>query len=271
MRVVLEAGRSRREYLKDLWRYRELLYVLSWRDFSVRYKQTAVGIIWALLRPALTAVVFTVVFGKFGRFASQGVPYPVLVLVGMLPWQLFSAGLSESGTSLVTSSALITKVYFPRLIIPLSALFTSLVDFAISLIVVFAVMAFYRVAPSHGVILLPFFAALALLGAAGLGIWIAALNVKYRDFSYVVPFIAQMGLYISPVGYSSSIVPAKWQLLYHLNPMVAVIDGFRWCLLGGAFPITAAEAAISLFIIFSLLFSGVIYFRVTESTFADLI
>jgi lipopolysaccharide transport system permease protein len=270
-KVILEPGRAGREYLKDLWRYRELLYVLSWRDLSVRYKQTAVGVAWAVLRPALTALVFTVIFGKLGSFPSEGAPYAVMVLAGMLPWQLFSAGLSESGTSLVTNAALITKVYFPRVIIPASALFTSFVDFCIAALILFGLMAWYGQPLTARIVCLPAFAALAVVAAAGVGIWISALNVKYRDFAYVVPFITQLGLYVSPVGYSSSIVPQRWRLLYHLNPMASVIDGFRWCVLGGPFASRPEEVALGVGVMTTVFLTGVLYFRRTEREFADLI
>ena len=260
-----------REYFKDLWRYRELFYVLAWRDVSVRYKQTSVGIAWALLRPALSTIVFTVIFGRLGKFPSGGVPYPVLVLAGMLPWQLFSAGLSESGNSLIANSNLITKVYFPRLIIPGSSIVTSLIDFGISASLLAVLMAVYGVTPGWQIILLPVFVLLALVSAAGMGAWISALNVKYRDFIFVVPFIVQLGLYISPVGFSSSVVPQRWRLLYALNPMVGVIDGFRWCVLGGASPLLGWSFLVCLAIVFATAISGFLYFRRTERGFADVI
>jgi lipopolysaccharide transport system permease protein len=270
-RIVLEPGKADREYLKDLWRYRELFYVLAWRDVSVRYKQTVVGIAWAVLRPALTTLVFTVLFGRLGRFPSGGVPYPVLVLSGMLPWQLFSTGLSESGNSLITNSNLITKVYFPRLIIPGSSLVTSLIDFTISLSMLAVLLAVYRVVPGWQIVFLPVFVLLTLLCAAGMGAWLSALNVKYRDFIFVVPFIVQLGLYISPVGFSTSVVPDRWRLLYALNPMVGVIDGFRWCVLGGASPLLGWSFLISVLIVVGTAISGFLFFRGTERTFADVI
>ena len=270
-KIVIEPGKADREYFKDLWRYRELFYVLAWRDVSVRYKQTVVGIAWAVLRPALTTIVFTVLFGRLGKFPSGGVPYPVLVLTGMLPWQLFSSGLSESGNSLIANSNLITKVYFPRLIIPGSSLVTSLIDFSISLLMLAVLLAVYRVAPGWPIVFLPVFVLLALLCAAGMGAWLSALNVKYRDFIFVVPFIVQLGLYVSPVGFSTSVVPERWRMLYAMNPMVGVIDGFRWCVLGGASPLSRWTFVVSLSIVIVTAMSGFLFFRKTERSFADVI
>jgi lipopolysaccharide transport system permease protein len=270
-RVVIRAGKTDREYFRDLWRYRELFYVLAWRDISVRYKQTVVGIAWALVRPALSALVFTVVFGKLGKFPSGGLPYPLLVLSGMLPWQLFSSSLSESGNSLISNSGLITKVYFPRLIIPGSSLVTSLVDFTISLAMLAVVMIAYGIAPTWRVVFLPFFVTLAICTAAGFGIWIAALNVRYRDFAFLVPFVVQLGLYVSPVGFSTHVIPEQWRLIYSLNPMVGIIDGFRWALLPGARGFEGASLLVSMLCIAVVLISGTAYFRRTERSFADVI
>lgn len=270
-RIVLEAGRSDREYFKDLWRYRELLYVLSWRDFSVRYKQTVIGVLWAVLRPAISAIVFTIVFGRLARMSSGGVPYPVLVLAGMLPWQLFSSGLTESGNSLVANSALITKVYFPRLIIPASSLFTSLIDFTISLGILAVAMIYYGVVPSWHIVFLPFLVLLTMVGSAGIGIWISALNVRYRDFNYAVPFLLQLGMYLSPIGFSSNNIPAKWSLFYHLNPIAGIIDGFRWSLLGDRATFRPTELLVSVVILLTVTATGVTYFRRTERGFADVI
>lgn len=268
---MLEAGKSDQEYFKDLWRYRELFYVLAWRNVSIRYKQTAIGVAWAIVRPALTTLIFTVLFGKLGRFPSDGVPYPILVLSGMLPWQLFSAAVSESGRSLVSNTSLITKVYFPRLIVPGSALATSLVDFFISAVMLVAMMFYYGVVPPLELALLPLFVLLALLTSAGIGIWVAALSVKYRDFLIAVPFLVQLGMYVSPVAFSSSIVPERWRLLFTLNPMVAVIDGFRFCLLGRTMPGEALGYALSTVIVVAITVTGVRYFRGTERAFADVI
>jgi lipopolysaccharide transport system permease protein len=270
-RVILEAGKVDREYFRDLWRYRELFFVLAWRDFSVRYKQTAIGVLWAILRPALTTIVFSVIFGRLGKFPSGGTPYPVLVMCGMLPWQLFSSGLSDSGNSLTLNSALITKVYFPRLIIPISPLFTGLIDFALSACMLAVLMAAYGVGIGWQIVFLPVFVLLAVSCAAGMGIWISALNVKYRDFAYLVPFIVQFGLYMSPVGFRSQLVPNEWRLLYHLNPMVGVIDGFRWCVLGNAQNLYVPGLVLSVVVIFTIATTGVLYFRKTERSFADVI
>jgi lipopolysaccharide transport system permease protein len=269
--VVLEAGTADREYFRDLWRYRELFYILAWRDISVRYRQTLFGVAWAAVRPLVATVVFTIVFGRLGKFPSHGVPYPVLVLTGMLPWQLFSSALTDSGRSLVSNANLITKVYFPRLIIPGSALVTSLVDFGVSAAMLAGLMAVYGLWPSWQIVFLPLFVLLALINAAGVGIWIASLAVKYRDFLVVVPFLVQLGLYLSPVGFSTVTVPVQWRLLYSLNPMVGVIDGFRGCILGGPIcrePVALfGSAALSVLI----LLAGVRYFRSTERNFADVI
>ncbi|RYZ08986.1 MAG: ABC transporter permease [Myxococcales bacterium] len=245
--------------------------MLAWRDISVRYRQTLIGIAWAALRPLIATVVFSVVFGRIGKFPSPGIPYPVLVLSGMLPWQLFSSALSESGRSLVTNANLITKVYFPRLLIPGSSVIASLIDFAISAVMLVGLMLYFGAAPGWQIVCLPAFIVLALMTSAGAGIWSAALSVRYRDFLVVVPFLLQLGLYLSPVGFSSSVVPAEWRLLYSLNPMVGVIDGFRWCLLGGNVPLQplplAASAVLSLFVFVT----GVRYFRKAEREFADVI
>lgn len=270
-RIVLEAGKTDQQYFRDLWRYRGLFFILAWRDVSVRYKQTAIGVAWALVRPALSTLVFTVVFGKLGKFPSDGSPYPVMVLAGMLPWQLFSTALSESGSSLTSNANLITKVYFPRIIIPGSSLVTSLVDFLFSLAILIVLMVVYRVTPTWRLALLPGFVVLGLSAAAGMGAWISALNVKYRDFAFVVPFIVQLGLYVSPVGFSSHLVPARWLPLYSLNPMVGVISGFRWCILGRPAPLQWSAVLLSLAVIAAILASGFLYFRRTERAFADII
>src|SRR6201996_2695070 len=231
--LVIEAGRTEGQYWRDLWRYRELFYFLSWRDLLVRYKQTFVGVGWSLIRPLLTMLVLTFVFGKLGKMPSGGAPYPLLVLCGMLPWTFFSNAMSESGLSLVSNGNLISKVYFPRLIVIVSTVITNFVDFLISAVFLVALMIWFRYAPPVTVLALPFFVLLVFGASIGVGLWIAALMVKYRDFRFIVPFVVQFGLYISPVGFQSSVVPARFRLLYALNPMVGVIDGFRWCLLKG--------------------------------------
>src|SRR5580704_6386428 len=230
--LLIEAGHTERQYWRDLWRYRELFYFLAWRDLLVRYKQTFVGVGWSLIRPLLTMLVLNVVFGKLGKMPSGGQPYPLLVLCGMLPWNFFSAAMSESGNSLVLNSNLISKIYFPRLVIIVSSVITSLVDFAISGVFLVILMIWYHYPPPVVVILLPLLVLLAFGASLGVGLWIAALMVEYRDFRFIVPFLVQFGLYISPVGFQSSVDPERFRLLYALNPMVGIIDGFRWCLLG---------------------------------------
>ncbi len=269
--LVIEAGRTEKHYWLDLWRYRELFYFLAWRDILVRYKQTVIGVAWALIRPFLTMVVFTVVFGKLAKLPSEGVPYPILVFAAMLPWQFFSNALSEASNSLVGNANLISKVYFPRLIIPASSVITSFVDFLISGAILVGLMAWYRFVPDWRIITLPLFIGIAFAAAMGAGLWLTALNVKYRDFRYIVPFIVQFGLYVSPVGFSSSIVPGRWRLLYSLNPMVGVIDGFRWALLGSESKIFMPGFILSMAIVAALLITGILYFRKTEKSFADVI
>lgn len=269
--LIIEAGRTEQQYWKDLWRYRELFYFLAWRDILVRYKQTIIGIAWALIRPFLTMVVFTIVFGKLAKLPSEGVPYPILVFAAMLPWQFFSNALSGCSNSLISNANLIAKVYFPRLIVPASAVIVSFVDFMISGIILLGLMAWYDFLPSWRILTLPFFIIIAFAASMGAGLWLAALNVKYRDFRYIVPFIVQFGLYISPVGFSSTIVPQQWRLVYSLNPMVGVIDGFRWAILGGEARIYLPGFLLSLGLVFGVLASGVWYFRKVERTFADVI
>ena len=269
--LVIEAGRTERQYWRDLWRYRELFYFLAWRDLLVRYKQTVVGVSWSLIRPLLTTIVLTVVFGKLGKMPSGGVPYPLLVLCGTLPWQFFSTAMTESGNSLVMNSNLISKIYFPRLIIIVSSVITSFVDFLISAVFLVVLMIWYHYAPPAAVLFVPFFVLLAFGAALGVGLWIAALMVEYRDFRFIVPFIVQFGLYISPVGFQSSVVPERFRLLYALNPMVGVIDGFRWCLLGAQNGIYRPGIAVAVIDVIVLVASGIWYFRKTEQTFADVI
>lgn len=270
--VVLEAGRADRHYWRDLWRYRELFQVLAWRDIAIRYKQTAIGVAWAVVRPVLTMAIFTVVFGRLAKLPSDGgAPYPLLVLAGMLPWTFASSALSDASGSLVGNANLIGKVYFPRLIVPAAAIVAGFVDFAVGLVILAVMMAAYRFAPDWRVLALPAFVLLALLASLGPSLWIAALNVRYRDFRYVIPFLVQFGLYVSPVGFSSNVVPQKWRLLYSLNPMVGVIDGFRWCLLGGRSPLYLPGLAIGVLVTAIFLWLGLRQFRRLERTFADLI
>jgi lipopolysaccharide transport system permease protein len=269
--VVIEAGRADANYWRDLWSFRELLLFLAWRDILVRYKQTVIGVSWSLIRPVLTMIVFTIVFGKLAGLPSNGVPYPVLVFAGLLPWQLFSNSLSESSNSLLSNAGMISKVYFPRLIIPASSIVVSLVDFLITLVLLFAIMLWFGIWPTWRMLFLPFFVFLALLSSFGAGLWFAALNIKYRDFRYIVPFVVQFGLYISPVGFSSDILPEKWRLLYSMNPMVSVIDGFRWAVYGAHTTFYWQGFLVSCLLISVILVSGVRYFRKTEKTFADVI
>ena len=270
-KLIIEAGRTEGRYWKDIWQYRELFYFLSWRDILVRYKQTVIGIAWGVIRPLLTMIILTVVFGKIAKLPSEGVPYPILVFAAMLPWQFFSNALSEAGNSLIGNANLISKIYFPRLIIPTSAVVTSFIDFLISGVILAGLMAWYRFLPGWRILSLPVFISIAFAAAMGAGLWLTALNVKYRDFRYVIPFIVQLGLYISPVGFSSSIVPDKWRLLYSINPMVGVIDGFRWALLGGKSAIYWPGFLLSIAVVGIVLVTGIIYFRKTEKTFADVI
>lgn len=268
----IEAGRTERQYWRDLWRYRELFYILAWRDIAVRYKQTVIGVAWALVRPLLTMVVFTFVFSKVAKLPAPGdVPYPILVFAAMLPWQFFATALSESSNSLIGNANLISKVYFPRLIVPAGSVITAFVDFLITLGLMALLMLWYGFAPSWQLVALPLFVALTFGCAFGAGLWLCALNVKYRDFRYIVPFVVQFGLYVSPVGFSSTIVPEKWRLLYSLNPMVGVIDGFRWSLLGGAVPFPTVSLLTAALITAALCATGIYYFRRTEKTFADVI
>ncbi|MBN2394278.1 MAG: ABC transporter permease [Anaerolineae bacterium] len=270
--IVLEPGRAEKNYWRDLWRYRELFLILAWRDISVRYKQTIIGVAWALIRPFLTMVVFSVIFGGLAKLPSEGdAPYPLLVFAAMLPWSLFATALGEASNSLIGSANLISKVYFPRLIIPTATVVTAFVDFLISFIILVGMMLYYRYAPGWNILLLPLFILLALLASLGPGLWITALNVKYRDFRYVIPFVVQFGLYVSPVGFSSGVIPEQWRLLYSLNPMVGVIDGFRWCILGGDSPIYWPGFALSLVIVAFFLWLGISKFRKMEKTFADMI
>lgn len=270
--IVLEAGRSEHNYWSDLWHYRELFAILAWRDVAVRYKQTVIGITWAVVRPLLTMVIFTVVFGKLAKLPSDGtVPYPILVFAGMLPWFLFSSILTEASNSLVTNASLVGKVYFPRIIIPTSSAIVALVDFAINLVILFGLMAWFGFMPNWQIVFLPVFIVLAILASLGPALFITALNVKYRDFRYIIPFIVQFGLYVSPVGFSSAVVPEQWRFWYSLNPVVGVIDGFRWCLLGGESQVYMPGFLLSLGVVAFFLWYGIRYFRSTEKTFADLI
>jgi len=269
--IIIEANRGVRGYWRDLWRYRELFYFLAWRDLLVRYKQTAVGIAWSLIRPVITMLVFTVIFGRLANLPSDGAPYPILVFAALLPWQFFANALTESSNSLVINANMISKIYFPRMVVPTSAVIVSFVDFLISFVLLLILMGVYRFVPSWRILTLPLFTLLAFGAAIGGGLWLAALNVRYRDFRHLVPFIVQIGLYISPVGFSSGIVPERWRFLYSLNPLVGVIDGFRWAILGKGNGIFWPGFALSTVAVIVLLISGIYYFRQTERTFADVI
>jgi lipopolysaccharide transport system permease protein len=270
--LVLEAGRSERNYWNDLWEYRELFSILAWRDIAIRYKQTVIGITWAVVRPLLTMLIFTVIFGRVAQLPSPGgVPYPIMVFAGMLPWLLFSTILSDASNSLVSNSNLISKVYFPRLIVPCASSVAALVEFGIALILFFAMMLWFRFLPDFRILFLPLFIVLAVLSSLGPALYITALNVRYRDFRFIIPFVVQFGMYVSPVGFSSAVIPPKWRLLYRLNPVVGVIDGFRWCLLRGQSDLYLPGLYLNLFVIALFLWLGVSYFRKTERTFADLI
>lgn len=266
--LVIEPGRAAKNYWKDLWRYRELFYILSWRDIKVRYKQTVIGAAWSIIRPLLTTIIFTIIFSRVARLENPGTaPYALMVFAGMLPWQFFSNALSESSNSLIGNANLITKVYFPRLIIPASSVITSLVDLGISFILILCMFAWYGYMPSWHIIFLPLFVLLAFTCSFGIGLYLTAVNVKYRDFRYIIPFIVQFGLYISPVGFNSFVISEKYRMLYSLNPMVGVIDGFRWCLLGD--PMHWRSFLVSVVIILSFLVIGIYYFRKMEKSFAD--
>jgi lipopolysaccharide transport system permease protein len=270
-RLIIEPGRLERNYWKDIWRYRELFVFLAWRDILIRYKQTIIGISWSVIRPLLTMIVFTIIFGKIAKLPSDGVPYPILVFSAMLPWQFFSNSLSESSNSLVSNANLLTKVYFPRLVMPASSIIVSLVDLIISFVILALIMLWYQFIPSWRIIMIPLFCLIVIAVAMGSGLWLAALNVKYRDFRYVVPFLVQFGLYISPVGFSSNVVPERWRFLYSMNPMVGVIDGFRWAILGGKSTLYWPGFITSNAIVMILFISGILYFRKMERTFADVI
>lgn len=266
--IIIRPGLTEKNYWKDLWRFRELFYILSWRDIKVRYKQTVVGAAWSVIRPLLTTIIFTIVFSRVAKLGNPGpAPYALMVFAGMLPWQFFSNALSEASNSLIGNSNLISKVYFPRMIIPASSVITSLVDFAISFILLLLMMIWYQYLPSWQIIFLPLFIVLAFFAAFGTGLYLTALNVKYRDFRYIIPFIVQFGLYITPVGFSSSIIDEKYRFWFALNPMVGVIDGFRWSILGESFHVQSLM--LSVVVTFFFMWLGIWYFRKVEKTFAD--
>ncbi len=273
-RVIIEPGRSEKNYWKDLWHFRELFYILSWRDIKVKYKQTVLGVLWAIIRPLLTMLVFTFVFGRVAKMDNQNplVPYSIIVFAGLLPWQFFSNAITECSNSLIGNTNLITKVYFPRMIIPASSVITSFIDFFISFVILLGLFVVYGYAPPVEIFAMPLFWVLAFLASFGPGLYLTALNVKYRDFRYIIPFIVQFGLFISPVGYTSDQIPEKWQWLYSMNPMVGVIDGFRWCIVKGApNPMLHYPFYISLGVILFFVWLSIYQFRKMEKNFADLI
>jgi lipopolysaccharide transport system permease protein len=270
--LIIEPGLSRRNYWRDLWRYRGLFYILAWRDIAVRYKQTVIGVVWAILQPFVTMVVFTLVFSRLANLPTEGdAPYPLMVFAALLPWQLFAGIFSGASGSLIGSVNLISKVYFPRLLVPTARGAVSFVDFLIGIVILFALMGFYHYPPGWQIFTLPFFVIMAILASIGPGLWAAALNVKYRDFVYIVPFVVQIGQFISPVGFSSSVIPEQWLLLYSINPMVGVIDGFRWALLGGQSQIYMPGFLLSWLVIILFLWLGLRRFRKMERSFADII
>lgn len=270
--LVIESGKAEKRYWRDLWEYRELFFVLAWRDIAVRYKQTVIGLAWALIQPALTLLVFTIVFGKLAKLpADGGAPYALMVLAGLLPWQMFATSLTGASGSLIGNANLISKVYFPRLIVPASAVVVAFVDFLISLLILASLMAWFQFVPNWQIFTLPLFVMMAFFASFGLGLWITALNVKYRDFRYVIPFLVQFGLFVSPVGFSISVIPEQWRLLYSLNPMVGVIDGFRWSILGGRTSLYLPGLMLGWAVILFFLWVGVRQFRRMEKHFADLI
>jgi lipopolysaccharide transport system permease protein len=274
--VIIEPGARGRHYWSDMWRFRELFYTLAWRDISVRYRQTVIGMAWAVLQPLITMIVMTVVFGNVAQLSSEGqAPYPLMVIAGMLPWQFFSTAVSGASQSVVVNAGLISKVFFPRMIIPASSVVTSFVDFLIGLVILLAMLVWFRFLPDWRIVTLPLFMGLAFLASIGLGLFFAALNVKYRDFRYVIPFLVQFGLYISPVGYSSSIVRERFGetvfSVYCLNPMVGIIDGFRWAILGGEASFNMLGIAMACIFVAATLLLGIWYFRRTEHRFADII
>ncbi len=268
---TIEAGKTERHYWMDLWRYRELFYILAWRDIAVRYKQTVFGILWAVLRPLITMVIFVVVFDKIAKLPSEGVPYPIFVFAAMLPWTFFATAFADASNSLIGNANLISKVYFPRLIIPAASVIVAVIDFLISFSILVALMVWFAYWPDWHIITLLIFLLMAFFAALGTGLFVASLNIKYRDFRFIVPFIVQLGLYISPVGFSSSIVPEQYRVIYYLNPMVGVIDGFRWAISGGKTPINDTELLMSALMILLIICLGVFNFRKTEKTFADVI
>ena len=271
--TIISSKNIKQQYWSDLWSYRELFYFLSWKDVLVRYKQTVIGVAWSVIRPLLTMIVFVLIFSKIAKLPSEGdAPYAIMVFAALLPWQFFSNALADSGNSLVDNAEMVGKIFFFFVILPVRSIIVSLLDFCISFAILLFLMLWYKFVPNITIVLLPFFLLLAVINALGLGLWLAALNVTYRDFRYIIPFIVQFGLYLSPVGFSSSIVPEQWRLLYSLNPMVGVIDGFRWAILGGEnTALYMPGFMLSIIISLAILYTGLKYFRKKEKTFADVI
>lgn len=267
--LIIEAGRAERHYWSDLWRHRELFLFLASRDMLVRYKQTVIGIAWVLLRPAFTMLIFTFIFGKLAKLPSGDVPYSIFVFAGLWPWLFFSSSVSDAGGSLISSTHLLTKVYFPRMIVPASVVLVSLIDFLVAGLLLIILMLFYEVYADWRICVLPLLIVMLGITAVGLGLWLSALSVKYRDFSYITPFLIQVGLYISPVGYSSSIVPEQWRIVFYLNPMTGIIDGFRWALFQGKIELYSYGLALSIALAVLLFVTGIWFFRKTERTLAD--
>jgi lipopolysaccharide transport system permease protein len=270
--IIIEPGRAEQNYWRDLWRYRELFRMLTWRDFAVRYRQTVVGVAWAIIRPVLVVGIFTIIFGKLAKLPSEAnAPYALMVFAGMLPWTFFSTALADASNSVVSNTSLITKIYFPRMIIPIATVVVAFVDFGIGLLILAVMMGLYGYAPGWQILLLPAFTLAAFIASLGPGLWITAINVRYRDFRYVIPFLVQFGLYVSPVGFSSSVVPERWRFVYSLNPLVGIIDGFRWCILRGEAPFYWSSFLTSLAVITLMLVFGIRQFRRLERSFEDLI
>jgi len=269
--LIIEPGRVEKNYWKDLFRFKELFLILAWKEFLIRYKQALLGVTWSVIRPVLSMIVFTVIFGKIAKLPSEGVPYPILVFSGMLPWQFFATSFQQSSNSLVANANLVSKIYFPRIIIPASSIIVGLIDFIISLGILIILMIWYKFTPSINILLIPVFLFLTIVTTYGAGILFAALNVKYRDFRYIIPFVLQFGMYISPVGFSSNVIPQKWELIYALNPMVGIINGFRWSIIGGDYQVNWNGLLISCIISLLILIFAVRYFRKTEKKFADVI
>lgn len=272
MEIIIEPGKVEKNYWKDLWKYKELFYILAWRDIKVRYKQTFIGASWGIIRPLLTMFIFTIIFNKIAKLEGPvNVPYSILVYTALLPWQFFSNALSESSSSLVSNSNLITKVYFPRLVIPFSSVVVSFIDFVISFAVLGILCIYFAFVPSWQIVFLPLFIIVSFLFSFGFGLLFTALNVRYRDFRFIIPFVIQLGLYISPIGFDSGVIPEQYRIWYDLNPMVAVIDGFRWCIVGGSIDLRFSTIISGVIVSVVTVVFGIYYFRKVEKSFADFI